>query len=473
MEPGTRPRVLNDTTPSRLGRFFALAVALHVPLSPALGLLGLVRFLGDRTDSPALPPVTEIPLDVIDDDDGKASKPADTPEAKEPATVSEPEAALPSEPVVKKPKKPKELPDAGAPEPTDAGVPDASKTSDAGAAQDAGSEGDGGPTHKPGDGIASPVAGIGDKRVGDPNANVQLLIHTDRIRQHPLGARIGPLLRNVYQWRDFFGPTSIDPIRDIDRMLIVGSQLRDSRDVVAILQFNVPPERLRAAVEVLVARDPEGGWLDAGVPVAKAHADHGERVFVFPSPQVLVVTPPSAQASAERLPRKFRLPSPKGDELALAKLATPWRAFMGLPVTIPKSIRAAELRVSPRPDGGIVIEVLAHDETEALARADAEALTAALTAATSLNLGMFGAVLFGSSQKKFIEKGSFEPDGADIRGEIVLTRSQVETVLELAAGFLGGAAPRPRATASTAAPTLPTPPVVSTPTPVPVPAPSQ
>jgi len=463
--------VLNDTTPSRLGRFFALAVALHVPFSPALGLLGLLRFMGGEVDAPAPPPVTEIPLDILDSDDTPASKPADTPEAKEPAAVSEPEVALPKdpEPVVVKPKKPKELPDAGAPEASDAGTPDASKASDAGAAQDAGSTGDGGPTHKPGEGIASPVAGLGDKRIVDPNANVQLLVHTDRVRQQPLGARVGPLLRNVYQWRDFFGPTSIDPIRDIDRMLIVGPQLRDSRDVVAILQFNVPQERVRSAVDLLVQRDPEGGWLDAGVPVAKAHADRGERAFVFPSPQVLVVTPPAAQASAERLPRKFRLPSPKGDEIALAKLATPWRAFLGLPVVIPKSIRAAELRLSPRPDGGIVIDVLAHDETEPLARSDAEALTSALAAATSLNLGMFGAVLFGSSQKKFIEKGTFEADGSDIRGEIVLTRSQVETVLELASGFLGSrSAPRPRASAAASSTT--TPPIVPTPTVTPTPA---
>jgi hypothetical protein len=457
VEPGTHPRGLIDTKPSRLVRFFALAVALHVPFSPVIGFLGLIRLLGNETEAPAVPPVTEIPLDILDDDTTPGAKPADTPEAKEPEATAEAASPKEPDPAVTKPKPPKELPDAGAPEPRDAGSPDASKTSDAGAAEDAGNAADGGPAHKPGEGIASPVAGIGDKRVVDPNANVQVLIHTDRVRQHPLGSRIGPLLKNVYQWRDFFGPTAIDPVRDIDRMLIVGSQLRDSRDVVAILQFNVPQERVRAAVDALVTRDPEGGWLDAGVPVAKAHADRGERLFVFPSPQVLVVTPPSAQASAERLPRKFRLPTPKGDEIALAKLATPWRAFMGLPVTIPKSIRSAELRLSPRSDGGVVIDILAHDETEPLAKADAEALTAAVAAATSLNLGMFGAVLFGSSQKKFIEKGSFEADGSDIRGEIVLTRAQVETVLELASGFLGGRAPRPRAPASAQAPATPTP----------------
>jgi hypothetical protein len=446
----TRWRVHLDTTPSRIGRFLALAVVLHAPLTPIFGLLGLINLLDKGTEGPALPPVTEIPLDILDDEGSPETKPADSPASSQPEAPVEPEPVakdpdsvrpLPKPP--KKPEKPKELPDAGA---------DAESESDAGAEKDAGTKGDGGPTHKPGDGIGSPVAGIGDKRVVDPNANVQLIVHNDRVRQHPLGARIGPLLKNVYQWRDFFGPTALDPVRDIDRMLIVGPQLRDSRDVVAILQFNVAQDRLRAAVDVLVARDPEGGWSDAGVPVAHAHADRGERAFVFPSPRIVVVTPPSAEESAKRLPKTFRLPAPKGDELAVAQLATPWRAFLGMPVVIPKSIKSAKLRLSPTENGGVVIDILAVDETEPLAKSDAQALTAALTAATSIDLGILGSVMFGSSRKKFIEKGSFEADGSNIRGEIVLTRSQVETLLELAGGFLGGRAPRVRPASSTPAP---------------------
>lgn len=444
-----------DTTPSRIGRFLALAVVLHAPLTPIAGLLGLISLLGNRdTAAPELPPVTEIPLDIIEDDGSPEGKPGDTPAAAPPEPPPEPEPVAPEpDPLVAKPKPPKKP--EKKPEPPDAGLPDASEQSDAGTEKDAAAPGDAGKTHKPGEGIGSPVAGIGDKKVVDPNANVQVLVHTDRVRQHPLGARVGPLLRNVYQWRDFFGPTQIDPIRDIDRMLIVGPQLRDSREVVAILQFNLPGERLRGAVDMLVQRDPEGGWQDGGVPVAHAHADRGERAFVFPSPQVLVVTPPSAEASATRLPKTFRLPRPKGDEIAVAKLATPWRAFLGMPVVIPKSIKSAELRLTGREDGGVVIDVLAHDETEPLAKSNATALTAALTAATQLDLGLLGSVMFGSSKKKFIEKGEFEADGTDIRGEIVLTRSQVETLLELAGGFLGGGARPPRLRPSSSAPVPP------------------
>jgi hypothetical protein len=450
----TRRRVHLDTTPRRMGRWLALAVALHAPLTPLAGFLGLMRLFDTQDDVPTLPPITEIPLDLIDDEGSPAGPEATSPPPPEPVAVAEPPPVKdPEAPAVKKPPEPV---DAGAPDAADAGAPDAGKTSDAGADPEAGAT-DAGTERKPGDGIGSPVAGIGNKRVVDPNANVQLLVHNDRVRQHPLGASIGPMLRNVYQWRDFFGPTGIDPIKDIDRMLIIGSQLRDSRDVVAILQFNIPQQTVHDAVDLLVKRDPEGSWADGGVPVAKAHADRNERVFVFPSPQVLVVTPPTTEAAAKRLGGKFRLPSPKGDEIVLAKLKTPWRAFMRSPVDIPKTITAAELRLSPMPDGGVMIDLLAHSETDEQAASDAKALTN--TIMSLLSDPMLALATMGT---KLVQKMSFEADGADIRGEIVLTRSQVEKVLALAQLFMPSGAPRPRPASSTITPTapvVPTPPV--------------
>lgn len=451
----TRRRVLLDTTPRRMGRWLALAVALHAPLTPLAGFLGLIRLLDDSEDVPTSPPVTEIPLDLIDDDASPLGPEATSPPPPEPAAVPEPPPVKdPDAPAVKKPPEPV---DAGAPDAAHADVPDAGKISDAGADPDAGPA-DAGTERRPGEGIGSPVAGIGNKRVVDPNAYVQLLVHNDRVRQHPLGGSIGPLLRNVYQWRDFFGPTGIDPIKDVDRMLIVGSQLRDSRDVVAILQFNIPQQTVHDAVDLLVKRDPEGSWSDAGVPVAKAHADRGERAFVFPAPQVLVVTPPASEAAAKRLGSKFRLIPPKGDEIALAKLATPWRAFRGSGLSIPQTISSAEIRLSPLPEGGVVIDLLAHSESDEQALADAKAIKSAID--TALGNPLLWAMTGG---KKLVNKMSFEGDGSKIRGEIALTRNQVEMVLALVQ-FIMPSAPRARPAASTTAPTAP---VVPTPPGVP------
>lgn len=438
----TRRRVLLDTAPRRLGRFLALALVLHAPLTPLSAFSGLLRLLGREPEVPALPPLTEIPLDLIDDDGAAAGSKAPEPPAPAEAEPAPPPAAdLPKEPdappVEKPKKKPKKKPveadagAAGAPSNGDAGPPDAG-------APEA--------PKKPGEGIGDPVAGISDKRVVDANANVRLLVHNDRVRKHPLGDRIGPLLKNVYQWRDFFGPTEIDPVRDIDRMLIVGSQLRDSRDVTAILQFNLPSARVREAVDALVARDPEGGWLEGPVPTAKAHADRGERAFVFPAPQILVVAPPASQAAAQKLSKKFRIPGPKGDEIVLARIATPWRAFIGAPVSIPKTIKSAELRLTPDSGGGVVIDVLAHDASDEQAESSARALTA------GLDLGIAGLIAIRTARLN----GHFEADGADVRGEIKLSRQELLAILGVAQALLGGA-PRLRAAASAAAPAAPSP----------------
>jgi hypothetical protein len=119
---------------------------------------------------------------------------------------------------------------------------------------------------------------------------------TARIRKHPLGGRIGKLLGSVYQWRDFFGPAALDPIRDVDQIVVVGPQFRDSSGVVAVLKLNVPDERVRLAIDALVKSDPEGQWLDAGAPSAIAHADRAPREFVLPAPGIVVVTPPGGLA---------------------------------------------------------------------------------------------------------------------------------------------------------------------------------
>jgi hypothetical protein len=429
VEARTRRRVHLDTTPSRVGRWLMLSVVLHAPLTPIAGLIGLLHFF-DRRDQevPVLPPVTEIPLDLIDEAElAQPAEPVPPPApAEPPAPVVEAPPAEP-EPEAPKPKpKPQKPPKPATPvpEPGSSAAPDKQ--------------------------IADPLAGVGSKKLVDPNANIRLLVHNDRVRQHPLGPRVGPMLRSVYQWRDFLGPTAIDPIRDIDRMLIVGPQFRDSRDLVAVLEHRVPETTLREAIDQLVARDPEGGWLDTPVPVARATADRGERLFVMPSQHILIITPPSAQRAAEGYSKTNKLSPPAPDELARAYLNVPWRALVGTPVTIPKSIRWARLRVNAAADGGAEVDIVAQDESESLATSNAHALERAVRAATEVDLGLFGAVLFGSSQKRFIQSVSFVAEANEIRGEIQLTRAQLETVLDLLHGMLGGPPPKRRVPAASA-----------------------
>lgn len=445
----TQRRGPADTSSRRFAKLLVVSLLLHVPFTPWAALVGLLSLWSPPADDIPSPPITAIPVDLIEDQVPLA-----------PAEPAAPETAPDTaggEAAVHKAKAAPErakLHDAGAPdaEPSDAEAADAGQdagtTSDAGSTKRADADGglassDAGPATDAGARpISDPTVVAGVKQVADSNANVRITIYTAKIRENPLGKRIGPLLRSLYQWRDFFGPTAIDPIRDIDQIYLVGSQLRDSSNVVAILKHHVPPDRMHTAVDALVRADRQGGmWLDAGVPAASAHADGAERRFILANPTTVIVTPPSAYASALAAGKLMRLlPSP-GAEAAVIYLATPWRAFIGWPVQVPHSIKWARVRVTPTADGGATAELEAEDESEAQARDNADYLTRTANALSQLNLGVLGS-LFGQQSHKFIQHVSFSSEGKKIHGEAQITAAQLSDALDMAGAFLADRAAR-------------------------------
>ena len=437
----THRRGSPDTTKGRLAKVLLVSVLLHVPLTPWAALVGLFGMWSTPEEAVDSPPITGIPIDIIED--------PGPPAAPEPPAVPDTSAPSDGEPATLKPVKkpsPAKLADAGAPdaepdaEAADAGANDAGLVerdagpkpalADAGAISDAGLAEDAGP--KP---LSDPALVAGVQRVTDPNANVRLMLYTEKIRANPLGARVGPLLGSLYQWRDFFGPAGVDPIRDIDQIYIVGSQLRDSSNVIAILKHHLPAARMRAAVDHIVHADKDGEWLDAGVPVASAHADGAERRFVLANAQTVVVTPPSAYASTLAARKMINLVPSKGPEAAMIYLATPWRAFMGLPIKVPQSIRWARIRITPTADGGATAEIEAEDDNPEVATEDAAYLTRTADALSQLNLGFLGSLL-GTQSHRFIEHIGFSADGKMIRGTASVTADQLNSALDLAGAFL-------------------------------------
>ena len=389
----TQWRGQRDTTSrGRFWKLLLLSLVLHAPLTPLAALVGLIGLLA-RAPADDLPPSTEkitaIPVDLLEDQGtGPAGTKGDEPK-------SAPQAAKAAPPVAKKAPGTSELvtgaEDAGAPSP---GAADGGKPGgDAGKAR-AGT----------GASLGDPVALSGSAgHVADAHANVRLIIYNDRIRHHPLGKRIGKLLGQVDQWHDFFGPAGLDPINDFDRILIAGPQLRDSANVVAVLRYNTSRQRMKKALDALVARDTaEGGWLDAGVPAARARGDRAERVFVLPAPHILVVTPPSAEKSALSLSPHTRFPPGKGNVALSVYVKTPWRAFIGIRFRVPRSIAWVRMEITPTSDGGATATVIAQDASPDAATRDAEYLTKSINAVTQVNLGVVGA-LFGHKQLRLIE----------------------------------------------------------------------
>ncbi len=455
-----RRRVPSDNRARRLLGLLGVSVLLHVPLTPLGALLGLLGLLGDPSlgkPPPDLGDVLGIPVDLLDEGRPEAPAPVSTPA---PAPLEDVDDAFDDldddepEPASVVPDRPPAAPDAGI-EAADAGAPamDAQAPGDAGAGpHDAGK----------GQGIRDPVAVLGAAAsVADANAHVRLILHNDRIRKHDLGKRVGHLLAMAPQWRTFFGPAALDPVQDVDRMLIAGPQLRDSSNVVVVIQHRAGRERIRTAIDALMSRrTPPGQWVDVnGIAVAEAFADRAERTFLVPSRDVVVLVPPSARASAlSQVKKGMRLPPQKGDEVLSAFIRTPTNALRGL-FPVPESIRWVRLDVTPTEDGGATARIEAEDESPESAKRHADELTRAINALTQVRLGAVGA-LFGKREHRIIEPVTFAASGVRIEATLRATPKQFRLLLEQVAALTEqlareaqGSAPRePEAPASAAPP---------------------
>jgi hypothetical protein len=421
VEAATAWRGSSDTAGRRFVWWIVVSLLLHSPFTPLAALLGLAAFFRPQDETQVeepTEPITAIPIDLLAEDPiGPAPEEKPKPSEPEPApVVKQPDFAVEEPKTEPKVAKPEEEQDDGGAD-AEAALASAEAGTDAAAPA-----------------IGDPVALSGAAgRIADSNANVRIIVHTDRIRNQPLGARVGMLLGQAYQWRDFFGPAGLDPIRDVDRILIAGPQLRDSSQVVAVLKHNVSDARMKQALDALVQRDTAGGsWLDAGVPAASARADRAERVFVMPAPGIVVVAPPSAAKHALSLRKNTRFPPPKGPEIMTGYVVTPARAFRGIPFRVPESIKWARIQVLPGADGNATAELVAEDESEESAKMNAEQLQRALDAVTQLKLGVLGSLL-GKKEHRLVERITFTARGKNIYGTIVVTPRQLSTLIEGAA----------------------------------------
>jgi hypothetical protein len=403
----------------------ALSAACHVALTPLAALLGLMGWLftAPPEDTAEAEQLRSIPITLLSDEELGQIEAQERRRETEAASMAE--SLLPPEP---------QAPAAAPPGPKPAAPPPSKP------APEPPKPPVSVPAQGDRDGIGHPVAMSGvTSEVVDSNANVNLLMVTERIRSHPLGARIGKLIVNFPQWSSFFESGEIDPVRDINRILVVGPQFRRSADVVAILEHDLPQPVLRAAVDRLVQRPPRGRWLKAKFPVARANADRAERLFALTAPHVLVVAPPQLERQILATPPRA-FPSPEGDAAVVLYIKTPWRSVIGLPFRLPESIAWLRLDVIPNDDGSALAHITAEDADARQAADHAQSLSVALNALTNPDLGALGA-LVGLRSISFIDKIQFRARDRRISGQVRVSPRQLERLLvyaeELANAWTG------------------------------------
>ncbi len=429
-----------DTGRWRFYALIALSALFHSAFTPLAALLGLLGWLGmsQPVEAQDLPPITAIPVDILEDtpveDSVKPSEPAaDEPEG---TTLSPPEPSHAAG----------DTPQPVAQEARDAGVEEPSEAKD-------GSEADDEENEEVGDPVA--LSGSAGK-LADANANIRIKVDTEKVRRHPLGARIGEVLARVPQWYDFLGPAKLDPIRDIDRLLIAGPQLRDSSEVIAVLKYNVDQAAMETAVDSLVQRS-SGQWLPGPTKAATARADRAERIFSFIAPGLIAIVPPSAKADALRVrPKGATFPPIPGDAVVTAFVQTPHRVYTGLPIRFPESFHWIRATVAPSEAGGAVAHIEIEDESEEDAKKNAEWLERRLIAATSPQGFAAAAAKFLYGGSKFLDEVSFQAKGATIQGTLSVTPNQLNILLSMVEGIVNTWNPKrptgPAASASSGAP---------------------
>jgi hypothetical protein len=262
---------------------------------------------------------------------------------------------------------------------------------------------------------------------------IELQINASVIRKHPVGGKMGYLLRGLPQWEDFVGHTSIDPVNDVDWILLSGpSFIETSRDVV-VVHFSTSDAVVDKAVRVVMHEYAHSGAFDAGVPGARpvlVYADRSERVILRPAPHVLLVVPPKDAAKVARQVMGMRIqPNLRPDEAVYWKFIHPHQMIHELP----DSISEMRLRVLPRADGSA--DVIAEGDTP---DPDAAQTAAADVArfARRRNDAIVSILTHG-----LLDRVEVTAEGNLVKAHLTASLDQIATVVSLVAGVLGVSEP--------------------------------
>jgi hypothetical protein len=275
---------------------------------------------------------------------------------------------------------------------------------------------------------AGPSAIVGAAIQADVNL-VVLVVNAEVIRLHPVGAKMGYLLRGIPQWDEFMSGTDIDPVRDADWVQIAGPSLINTARDVVLVHYSAPDAVIDRAVDVVARKYDRGGRYDVGVPGVKAtlaHADRAERVLIRAQPHVLAVVPPSIAEKSARQLIAVRLPAHNHPgEAVYLKLANPHHPIPELP----EAVTEMRLRAIPRPDLGVDVFIDGDTKDPEAAAGAAEDLRRFVRRHDDALTSM---VTHG-----LLDHVETTTEGSMVKTHLVVTLDQLETLVALVSGFLG------------------------------------
>jgi len=351
--------------------------------------------------------------------------------------------------------------DAGAE--SDAGALVAAAVPDAGAAPDAGralaSAGDGGSG-------AGSTTGPGLAAYAPPGAQLALRLDLVRMRQSPLAPDIRALLAAVPDWQALLDGSGIEPLDDLERLLIASPNLQRAQLVMSG-RYVGDVARVRDAVaRMAAARGVSARWRrERGFEVAPwPDADETERVIALVGPQSFTITRSEdlprviavareRRREAERLARETGAPVPddaaallsmvEGEVVSLEVEGA--RAFVrGATDAIPVRARGA----ATEREGGVVA-IRAEGSFEDDARAEAACAFWERMRTSYARNPLVALVGLASA----LDRATLRAEGATIFFETQLEPRQVAFALRYLRGMLER--PRPGARPPSLVPAMP------------------
>jgi len=262
------------------------------------------------------------------------------------------------------------------------------------------------------------AGGAGTIAAKDPN--VQMLFNGNVLRRYPLGAWAARLLVNVPEWREFFEGTPVDPIRDLNHLLITAPRFRgDTSNLVAVMELAISPDLTREAVDSLLHRT-EGVWLeDVPVPTARARVLGAVRLFALvPQRRLLVVLPGKGMDQLSRLKQSKGFKN--SAEGVVVSMVTPSRPFRGF-FPLPETLEWLRLALTPTADGGADLAIDAGDRSAEDARLHAPVLTREIEARRTVSLLGFSIAI--------VDPVTFTAVGKVIRARSHVTPQQLQAIM--------------------------------------------
>ena len=252
----------------------------------------------------------------------------------------------------------------------------------------------------------------------DPN--VSAMVIPESFRTHQASKRLGALLSKLPQWSAFLTATGLDPIADVDRVLIAGPQLKQTAKVAVVIKTRWSDPKLRAALERL--RETAGGsWENGTPPVLTTTLDGAERFAVMLGNGQLAIVPAEALAQAKAM-KGGSFPAARGAAF-LFTLKQPGKALSGLPFAVPTSLDSVRLTVTMRADGGADVVFEGATSSAAAATIAADLLTRGIEAATTRKTFLGTVRLF--------DPVTFAADGMRVRAALSLHGGQLAQVIEI------------------------------------------